>query len=73
VDDISEEIRAAVINYEPRLAAASLRVERDMSLDPVELKIRFIVRADLTCDPVNVPVEFTADIIDAGKILVNRL
>jgi len=73
VDDISQEIRAAVINYEPRLAAASLRVERDMSVDPVELKIRFIVRADLTCDPVNVPVEFTADIIDAGKILVNRL
>jgi type VI secretion system protein ImpF len=73
VDDISEEIRAAVIHYEPRLAAASVRVERDMSVDPVELKIRFIVRADLTCDPVNVPVEFTADIIDAGKILVNRL
>src|SRR5262249_52871324 len=42
VDDISQEIRAAVINYEPRLAAASLRVERDMSVDPVELKIRFI-------------------------------
>lgn len=73
VNEIPEEIRAAIINYEPRLAAASLRVERDMSVDPVELKIRFIVRADLTCDPVNVPVEFTADIVDAGKILVNRL
>ena len=72
VGDIPEEIRAAIINYEPRLAAASLRIERDMSVDPVELKIRFIVRADLTCDPVNVPVEFTADIIDDGKILVNR-
>ena len=44
-----------------------------MSVDPVELKIRFNVRADLTCDPVNVPVEFTADIIDGGKILINRL
>jgi len=73
VDEIPEEIRAAIINYEPRLAGASLRVERDMSVDPVELKIRFVVRADLTCDPVNVPVEFTADIIDAGKIVVNRL
>jgi type VI secretion system protein ImpF len=73
VSDISEEIRAAIIKYEPRLAAASVRVERDMSVDPVELKIRFIVRADLTCDPVNVPVQFTADIIDGGKMLVNRL
>ena len=73
VDDISEEIRATIIKYEPRLATASVRVERDMSVDPVELKIRFNVRADLTCDPVNVPVEFTADIIDGGKILINRL
>jgi type VI secretion system protein ImpF len=44
-----------------------------MSIDPVELKVRFIVRADLTCDPVHVPVEFVADVIDTGKIVVNRL
>jgi type VI secretion system protein ImpF len=73
VDDIPGEIKEAVVNYEPRLAAASLRVERDKSVDPVELKIRFIVRADLTCYPVNVPVEFIADVIDAGKIIVKRL
>jgi type VI secretion system protein ImpF len=73
VGDIPGEIRAAIVNFEPRLAAASLHVERDMSVDPVELKIRFIVRADLTCDPVNVPVEFIAEVTDTGKILVNRL
>jgi type VI secretion system protein ImpF len=73
VIDVAEEIRAAIVNYEPRLAAASLHVERDLSVDPVELKIRFIVRADLTCDPVHVPVEFIADVVDSGKILVNRL
>ena len=61
------------MQYEPRLAAASLHVERDMSIDPAELKVRFVVRADLTCDPVNVPVEFVADVIDTGKIMVNRL
>jgi type VI secretion system protein ImpF len=73
VDHVAEEIRAAIVNYEPRLAAASLHVERDLSVDPVELKIRFIVRADLTCDPVHVPVEFIADVVDSGRILVNRL
>ncbi len=72
VDEIPDEIRAAIINFEPRLAAASIHVERDTSVDPVELKVRFIVRADLTCDPINVPVEFIADVIDTGKILVNR-
>jgi type VI secretion system protein ImpF len=73
VGEIPDEIRTAIINYEPRLAAASLHIERDMSVDAVELKIRFIVRADLTCDPVNVPVEFTAELVDTGKIIVNRL
>jgi type VI secretion system protein ImpF len=71
--NVPAEIRAAILIYEPRLAAATVQVERDMSIDPAELKVRFIVRGDLICDPVNVPVEFVADIIDTGKILVKRL
>jgi type VI secretion system protein ImpF len=73
VNDIPEEIRAAIVAYEPRLAAASLHIERDKRVDQAELRVRFIVRADLICDPVHVPVEFIADVIDTGKILVNRL
>lgn len=73
VDDIADEIKTAIINFEPRLARDSVRVVRDTSVDPVELKVRFIVRADLTCDPVHVPVEFVADVVESGKILVNRL
>jgi type VI secretion system protein ImpF len=71
--NVPGEIKAAILLYEPRLAAATVQVERDTSVDPAELKVRFIVRGDLTCDPVNVPVEFVADIIDTGKILVKRL
>lgn len=73
VDKIPAEIKEALINYEPRLAAASVRVTRDPSVDPAELKIRFVVRADLTCDPVHVPVEFVAEVIQPNKIVVNRL
>jgi len=73
VDDIPEEIRTAIINFEPRLAAGSLHIERDRSVDIAELKVRFVVRAELTCDPVHVPVEFIADVIETGKIIVNRL
>ena len=29
----------------------TLRIERDKSVDPVELKIRFVIRGDLMCDP----------------------
>ena len=73
VRKVPEEIRTAIINYEPRLAAASLHIERDVNVDPTELRVRFVVRADLTCDPVHVPVEFVADIIASGKFVVNRL
>lgn len=73
VGEIPDEIRRAVIAYEPRLAGATLQIERDTSIDAAELRIRFIVRADLTCYPVHVPVEFVADVIDAGKISINRL
>ena len=73
VNDIPDEIRAAIVNFEPRLSAASLHIERDASADPLELTVRFLVRADLICDPVHVPVEFVAEIIETGQILVKRL
>jgi type VI secretion system protein ImpF len=73
VSNIPGDIKTAISNYEPRLPAASLHVERDMTVDPAELKVRFIVRADLTCEPVHVPVEFIADVIDTAKVIINRL
>jgi type VI secretion system protein ImpF len=73
VNDICEEIRAALVHFEPRLAAASLHVERDKGVAPAELKVRFVLRADLTCHPVHVAIEFVAEVIDDGKLVVNRL
>jgi type VI secretion system protein ImpF len=61
-----------IVKYEPRLAPESLTVERDLSVGADELKVRFVVRADLTCDPVPVPVEFVADITETGEIVLNR-
>lgn len=72
--EITQEIAHALAVYEPRLSAATLRVRRDESLDAMGLKVRFVVQADLICDPVDVPVEFVADVeIDTGKIVLNRL
>jgi type VI secretion system protein ImpF len=73
VDEIPEEIRNAIVNYEPRIAADTLRIQRDKELDPVELKIRFVIRGELMCYPVHAPVEFVADIVESGKIIINRL
>jgi type VI secretion system protein ImpF len=74
VGDIQDEIKTALMNYEPRLARDSIRASRDMAVGVEELKVRFVVQAELHCEPVNVPVEFVADIeFDGGGIQIHRL
>ncbi|MNY81960.1 hypothetical protein D3C86_2238040 [compost metagenome] len=62
---------AVLLEYEPRLIQDSIAVERDDSLDRAELKVRFLVRADLNCEPLNLPVQFVADLeLDTGKMAI---
>ncbi len=72
IQEISGEIGAALAVFEPRLEPATIRVEADTRDDSNTLRVRFLVRADLRCDPLNLPVEFVADVErDTGKILVS--
>jgi type VI secretion system protein ImpF len=74
VGEIKDEIEAVIRHFEPRLIRETVSVSRDTSVDITALKIRFMVRADLLCRPLNVPVEFTADLDpESGKIVINRL
>jgi type VI secretion system protein ImpF len=74
VDDIQDEIKMALMNYEPRLARDSIRAYRDTTVGTEELRVRFVVQAELHCEPVNVPVEFVADIEpEGGGIKIHRL
>ncbi|MGV7031536.1 type VI secretion system baseplate subunit TssE [Methylobacterium symbioticum] len=71
VDGIAAEIEAALRSFEPRLASGSITARRDTTVDPAELKLRFLVRAEIRADPLNVPVEFVADLErDTGRIRV---
>lgn len=73
-DDIRDEIRQALADYEPRLVKETIDVRRDTGLDPTQLQLRFVVHADLMCVPVNTPVEFIADVdVSTGKVQVSRL
>lgn len=70
---IQDELADVLAAYEPRLIKRSIAVERDNSLDRAELKIRFLVRADLNCEPLNVPIQFVADVeLDTGKIAIKN-
>lgn len=74
LSEIRSELEMALMRYEPRLSRDSIVVARDESFDRVELRIRFTVHADLYCNPVNVPVEFFADVeCDTGNISVSRV
>jgi type VI secretion system protein ImpF len=71
---VAAEIETALSDFEPRLARNSIQVRRDTSIGTEELKLRFLVKADLWARPVNVPVEFIAEVeLDSGKIKIDRL
>lgn len=71
---IEREIEMVLRAFEPRLLPGSVRVNRDTLTDPAALKLRYVINADLSCKPVDIPVEFTAEVeLDSGKVVVNRL
>ncbi|GJD47764.1 hypothetical protein OPKNFCMD_0474 [Methylobacterium crusticola] len=73
VNDIGDEIETALAAFEPRLVPGSVGVIRDTRVSPDQLRIRFIVSAELDCEPLNVPVRFVADLErDTGKIVIQR-
>src|SRR4029077_2419796 len=47
---------------------------RDDTVSPDELRVRFLVSAALRTQPVEVPVQFIAEVeLDSGKIKIDRL
>jgi type VI secretion system protein ImpF len=72
--EVGREIETALIDFEPRLDRRSIQTRRDLSNGGDELKLRFLVKADLRSRPANVPVEFVAEIeLGSGKIKIDRL
>lgn len=70
---IGREIERALVHFEPRLEPKTIRVDLDRRRTNGE-RLRFIVHADLRCDPVNLPLEFVADIeITTGQVKIDRL
>lgn len=74
VAEIARELETALADFEPRLDRDSIKVRRDEAAEAGELKLRFLVRADLRLDPLNAPIEFAAEVeLNSGKIKLDRL
>lgn len=71
--DLDDEIQAILRCYEPRLVSRTVRVDRDTTADASILQIRYVIHADLSCHPLDIPIEFLADVdVATGKIQINR-
>ena len=74
IDGIRGEIQSVLRRYEPRLLPDTVRVTRDQSVTSDDLKLRFVVNADLYCEPLNAPIEFIAELErESGQIIISRL
>ena len=73
VNDIAREIRAAMIAYEPRVDPASIKAVRDDTADAAALELRFVVYAELYAEPLNIPVEYIAEVdTELAKFRIER-
>jgi len=74
VSDVSRILLDALANFEPRLHRDTLRVERNDVFDDVNQRIRFVVSGELSCRPLDVPIEFVAEVdVGSGKVQLTRL
>ncbi len=73
VGDIVDEIKTAILAFEPRLISKSIGVSRDITVDAGVLAIRFNLSGEMACDPVAIPVEFVADLeVGSGKLAIRK-
>ncbi len=71
---VAKRIETALRDFEPRLAPDSIKTRRDETVSPEELRVRFLISAELRLQPVNVPMQFVAELeLDSGKIKIDRL
>lgn len=71
---IADNLRAALLQHEPRLNPETLVVEEaEQRDDEVNQQVRFRVRGELVCKPLDIPIEFVAELDKtSGKVVVPR-
>ncbi len=74
VDDIRDQLLTALRNHEPRINPESITVEKQVIRDDVNQKVRFAVAGEMFFSPVDVAVDFVAELeISSGKMALTRL
>ncbi len=72
IDAIRDDLRKAILQFEPRLLPKSLEIFRDTEGED-DLSIRFVVRSDMRADPVPTSVEFVTEVeLQSGDIKIQN-
>lgn len=71
---ILRDLRAALIRHEPRLIPETVEIVLREEEETVNQRMAFDIRAEMAARPVDVPLEFVAEIdTGAGKIAMSNL
>jgi len=71
IERLADDIREALIRFEPRMEPRTLQVVRDENVESETFKVRFLIKAEIRCDPVRIGSEFIADVDPAfGRIKI---
>ncbi len=71
---LAANLRNALRNHEPRLLAGSIAVTQGAEFDSIQQRISLHIQAEMLCRPVDVPLEFTAEIdTGSGKVKLRDL
>lgn len=72
-DEVMDNLRRALLQHEPRLQPESLLITRTDTSDDVGQRVRFSIRAEMMCKPLDIPVEFVAELdSSSGKVVVTQ-
>ena len=72
--DVVRNLRDALLRHEPRLIARSVDVKLREAFNDVTQRISFQVTAEMACRPVDIPLEFVAEIdVGSGKVKLSNL
>jgi type VI secretion system protein ImpF len=74
IDQLTLDLRNNLLNFEPRLREETLEVTRSLEFDDVNQRLRFDIKADIVCRPLDIPIAFVVEVdTGSGKIKLSKL
>ncbi|SIO01238.1 type VI secretion system baseplate subunit TssE [Vannielia litorea] len=71
---VPRKLARALLNNEPRFVPSSMNVRMREEFDEVNQKLVFDITAEMACKPVDIPLEFVAEIdVGSGKMKFSNI